>query len=111
MHNIGEGKVNSTYFSKVPAIMRNKYQKVEALLFKLLSLLTSVFNESEVKEVQHFIDVGEYGLALETLVGIVDEEDKRISIETSKLIYELVGLMSMDKEVIKEMLLGHVTDN
>lgn len=42
------------------------YQVIENLLARLLSPLVNVFSDSESNKVQEFIDVGEYGLALDT---------------------------------------------
>jgi hypothetical protein len=59
----------------------------------LLSLLSSALSWSEAQEVRDFVDVGEYGLALETLVDIVTEEEKSISAEALRLIIELADSM------------------
>lgn len=85
------------------------YQYIEELLLRLLTLLTSVFTNSEKAEVQEFIDVGEYGLALETLIDIVIEEEKIISREASNLVYKLADKMLLDKKVFEERLRDHIT--
>lgn len=85
------------------------YQYTEALLLRLLSLLVGVFSNSEKGEVQNFIEAGEYGLALETLVDIVIEENKQISSEILMLVNELAGVMQLDKNVYEEKLHGHIT--
>lgn len=84
------------------------FQYIEQLLLKLLMLLTTVFSESEITEVQEFIDVGEYGLALETLVDIIDEEDKLVEHDVQKLVLEAASAMSLDKEVFLGKLGRHV---
>ncbi len=86
------------------------YQYIEELLLRLLSLLLGVFSDSENHEVQVFIDAGEYGLALETLVDIVIEEDKKISSESFALVRKLASVMQLDKKVFEEKLRSHVTD-
>lgn len=91
--------------------MKENYQYVEELLVRLLNLLVTVFAKSELKEVQDFIDVGEYGLALEMLVDIVAEEDKKISGEALKLVKELSVAMLLDEGVFDEKLRGRVTDS
>lgn len=91
-------------------MMTYNYQYIEELLLQLIGLLVSVFTDSEKKEIQEFIDAGEYGLALETLVDIVNEEDKQISIESLKLIYELAEVMQLDESVFEDKLRGHVFD-
>jgi len=49
---------------------------VESLFSRLLSALSDVFSASEIAEVSEFVDVGEYGLALDTAVDIFVEEGK-----------------------------------
>ena len=87
------------------------YQYIEELLLRLLSLLLEVFADSEKDEVRDFIDAGEYGLALETLVDIVIEENKQIPGESLALVCELADVMQLDKKVFEEKLRGHVTDS
>ena len=82
------------------------YQYIEELLLRLLNLLSTVFTDAERIEVQELIDVGEYGLALETLVDIVFEEDKWVSSEALVLVYELVNVMQLSKERFEEKLRG-----
>lgn len=71
---------------------------------RLLALLKDVFSDSESSEVQDFIDVGEYGLALDTLIDIVDEESKVISREALDLIKQLATVLGMNTDVIEERL-------
>lgn len=87
------------------------YQSIENLLLRLLGLLLVIFTDSEKGEVQDFICAGEYGLALETLVDIVIEENKRIPGEAVVLVCELADLMQLDKKVFEQKLHGHVTDS
>jgi hypothetical protein len=86
------------------------YKYIEYSLIRLLDLLLAVFTDDERNEVQEFIDVGEYALALETLVCIVSEENKWISGKVLMLICELAGMMRMNKKVIEETLSNHVAD-
>lgn len=83
------------------------YQGIEVSLLQLIKLLGGIFSQSEIQEVQDFVDAGEYGLALETLVDIVDEEDKKISNEIVASILQLADKMSMDREALFEKLQGH----
>jgi hypothetical protein len=55
-----------------------------------------VLTASERSEIQHFIDVGEYGLALETAVGIYREENKSPSKEALVILDQLSDAMSID---------------
>jgi hypothetical protein len=85
-------------------MIRYNYQHLEEKLSYLLSLLTSCFSKTEITEVQDFVDYREYGLALETIVNIIEEENKQISKEMLGLIYELIGIMSLDKDKFAEKL-------
>lgn len=87
------------------------YQSIENLLLRLLGLLLGIFTESEKGEVQDFIDASEYGLALETLVDIVIEENKQISGESLALVCELADAMQLNKTVFEEKLRGYVADS
>lgn len=87
------------------------YQSIENLLMRLLGLLLEVFTDSETMEVQDFIEAGEYGLALETLVDIVVEENKQIPGESLMLVSELADVMQLDKKVFAEKLRGYVSDS
>lgn len=89
----------------------HNYQYIEELLLRLLGLLLAVFTDSEKSEVQDFVDVGEYGLALETLVDIVTEENKQIPGGALSLVCELAEVMQLDKKVFEEKLRDHVTDS
>lgn len=91
--------------------MSNNYQKIEKAFSQLLASLGSCFSESERREAQEFIDAKEYGLALETLVDIIDEEDKHISRDTFCFIIELGQLMSINKKLFEEKLRGHIAGN
>lgn len=85
------------------------YQYIEKLFLRLLRLMLGILADSERNEVQDFIDAGEYGLALETLVDIVIEENKRIPGQSLTLVYELADAMQLDKKVFEEKLSGYVT--
>lgn len=87
------------------------YHSIENLLLRLHGLLLEIFTDSEKGEVQDFIDAGEYGLALETLVDIVIEENKQIRREYFALVCELADAMQLDKKVFEEKLRDHVTDS
>ncbi len=84
--------------------MKIDFQKIENLLSRLINSFEKNFNASEAQEVQDFIDVGEFGLALETLVDIICEEDKKISEEIFNSILKLVAAMDMDQRVFHEKL-------
>lgn len=87
------------------------YRYIEDLLLRLLALLLEIFTDSEKSEVQNFIDAGEYGQALDTLVDIVIKEDKQIPGESLVFICELADVMQLDKKVFQDKLRGHVADS
>ena len=72
------------------------FDEIETLFAKLLVTAGHVLSESEVAEIRSFIDVGEYGLALETAVDIFVEEDKTASSEVVSLIEQLATAMSVE---------------
>ncbi len=82
------------------------FVKVENMLSRLLDSAEHVFNQEELKEVQDFIDAGEYGLALETFSDIVVEENKKIARADLDLIKSLAAIMAMDQEAFHQKLEG-----
>ena len=85
-------------------MMSADFQSIENLLFQLLASVDKTFDPKEKEEVQDFIDVGEYGLALETFVDIVVEENKKILEVDLDLIKKLAVEMSMDQEAFHQKL-------
>lgn len=81
------------------------FQGVEGQLKEILVLLADCFDESEVSEVQDFIDAGEYGLALETLVDIIFEENKRVPNEILIISKKVAQKMGLDELIIEKKLL------
>jgi hypothetical protein len=82
--------------------MMNDYQKIENTLCSLLGVLADTFTESECNEVKEFIDAGEYGIALETLIDIIEEESKSIPKEALLLIKIAGECMDMDSNTIEK---------
>lgn len=80
------------------------FKNTERLLLKLLNSVDQVFNQQERAEVQEFINVGEYGLALDTLIDIIVEENKQISENSVKIIKEIAAIMLMDESLLQEKL-------
>lgn len=74
----------------------------------MLSLFGRAFSKSEANEVQEFIDAGEYGLALNTLIGIVDEESKLIPQKVMGLAKDAAVAMGLDEIAEEERLIGFV---
>lgn len=82
----------------------NDYADLERRFTELLEQASPPLTNSEQREVQHFIDHGEYGIALETLVDIFVEEAK---IPTDTIVSAIVALanrMSMDTQPILDQL-------
>jgi dihydroxyacetone kinase DhaKLM complex PTS-EIIA-like component DhaM len=70
--------------------------EIESLLSQLRAASTPVLSNAERAEVQKFIDVGEYGLALETAADIYSEERKIAPVDVVSLVERLAAAMSMD---------------
>ncbi|WP_144235525.1 MafI family immunity protein, partial [Snodgrassella alvi] len=51
--------------------MNIEYQEVEENFGNLISLLNKSFISKEIDEIKDFVDYGEYGLALDTLIDII----------------------------------------
>jgi len=75
------------------------YPQLERDLLAILDSLHGTLTESESEQVRHFVEYGEYGVALETLSGIIGEEGKRISFEAYEQIHGLGERMEMEPEV------------
>jgi hypothetical protein len=76
------------------------FDEIEDLFSKLLAALAPILSNKEIGEIRHFVDVGEYGLALETAVAILVEEKKSVPASASLLISRLAGAMSMDSDAL-----------
>ena len=85
------------------------FAQVESLTQRLLDSLTS-FSGSEKAEVLSFVDVGEYGVAVETAYHIVLEEGKPLTSVSSDLLRQLVGMMGMSDSVDLDRLPAQITD-
>ncbi|UGQ48738.1 MafI family immunity protein [Massilia endophytica] len=77
---------------------------VESLFCRLLSALNGVFSVSEIAEVSEFVDVGEYGLALETAVDIFVEEGKVAEDDVIVLVQSLANAMELPAAEYSERL-------
>tara|TARA_R100001440_G_scaffold74849_2_gene100788 strand:- start:66 stop:353 length:288 start_codon:yes stop_codon:yes gene_type:complete len=74
----------------------------------LLMALSDSFSECESIEVQEFIDAGEYGIALQTLIDIIEEESKSISKEALLLAKKAGECMNMDSNTIEKRVSRYV---
>jgi dihydroxyacetone kinase DhaKLM complex PTS-EIIA-like component DhaM len=77
---------------------------IETMFTNLLNASKGELTEAEMDEVQSFIDVGEYGLALETAADIYAEEEKIPSADVVSLIERLAIAMSMKPDLVLERL-------
>ena len=88
--------------------MTHDYGSLEGKFHALFDLLRGALTGREVKEVRWFFEAGEYGLALETLCGIIVEEEKQISRPAYQLVRELAEQIQTDRSfwVPLERLIG-----
>ena len=84
--------------------MSTHFQNIEDKLLSLIASVNSEFSKDENQEVYEFIDAGEYGLALEALVEIIIEENKKIAQPSMTLILELADLMELNRLAFSEKL-------
>ena len=54
----------------------SEFAIIDSLFRRLLPVLHDVFSASEIVEVSEFVEVGEYGLALDAVIDIFVEEGK-----------------------------------
>lgn len=80
------------------------YTVLEERLSRLLKSLEESFSSSETSEVQHFLDAGEYGLALETICGIITEERKVVGTDVVEQVKELREMMELESDILTEFL-------
>lgn len=84
------------------------YDALEVSLHAILDQLQQVLTVPEHQEVREFIDVQEYGVALETLVGIIVEGHKKIPAASYSRIVEVAGLMQIQDSIDTPELRGSV---
>lgn len=82
----------------------SNFEDIELLLSKLLEAAAPVLSDSELAEIQKFITVGEYGLALETAADIYAEEKKIASADVVALIKRLSEAMSIESAPLLQRL-------
>jgi len=87
------------------------YDELEAQLGTILHTLGSQLSPEESREVSHFLGVGEYGLALQTLTDLLVEERKKLSISTYNDVVGVAKRMGIEREIALEDLEGRVHDD
>lgn len=80
------------------------FAMIESLFSRLLLALNGVFSVSEIAEVSEFLDQGEYGLALDTVVGIFVEEPKVAQDDVIVLVQSLANSMALSDTQYSERL-------
>lgn len=85
--------------------MSRRYEETESLFQDLMEAVKLELSESECTEIQEYIDVGEYGLALRTTVAIYAEETKATSNAVKELICRLANAMNIDPAQLIDRLL------
>lgn len=89
----------------------SKFEQIELWFSELLTAAAPVLSNAEQEEIQRFIDVGEYGLALETAVDIYAEENKLASTEVMALIERLAEAMKLEATPLLQRLPGASSSN
>ena len=82
----------------------SNFDEIELQFSRLLIAAAHVLSDAELAEVRRFVDVGEYGLALETTVDIYFEEKKTATTEIVSLVERLAAAMSMNPVHLREKL-------
>jgi hypothetical protein len=72
------------------------FNEIKELFVKFFEACGNSFTKTELDEVRRFTNVGEYGLALETITGIYFEEKKVPSTQIIKIVNELASQMEFD---------------
>ncbi|MCL2896125.1 MafI family immunity protein [Brenneria tiliae] len=88
--------------------MNVDYQEIEKNFSELIISLSKAFTPEEINEITEFIDHGEYGLALDTVIDIITEEDKEISHDNFNIIVKLSNIMDLETDVIIKKIARHI---
>ena len=79
--------------------MTPNFEQTERFLGAILGDLSGVLSAAERAEVAQFIDVGEYGVALETLAALLVEERKSIPLPIFERIVALAESMGLRETI------------
>jgi hypothetical protein len=85
------------------------FDKTERFLGAILADLTGVLSSAERAEVVQFIDVGEYGVALETLAALLVDENKPITPRIFERIVALADSMALREAIRADALRSQVS--
>jgi predicted DNA binding protein len=76
------------------------FEEIERRLELILDGLDKELSAAERNEVVHFIEVGEYGVALETLSALLTEEQKKLPAAVFSQIKDLAEAMGIQGSTI-----------
>lgn len=88
--------------------MNTNYDKIEKKFSELINSLKEIFTQSELDEVIEFIRHNEFGLAFDTTIDIITEENKIINKDTFHLIINLCTSMELDLDNTSKKLSNYV---
>jgi hypothetical protein len=91
--------------------LEDYYNELEAELGSIILTLGSQQSPKESREVSHFLDAGEYGLASQTLTDSLIEERKKISTRTYNDVVGVAKRMGIEREIALEDLERRVHDD
>lgn len=80
------------------------YDELAEKLSSVISSPAGWLTPDETREVREFIEVGEYGLAYETLCSIIEEENKTIAPDIYDQLVALGRRMEFEEEVWTKLL-------
>ncbi|EOV6169532.1 TPA: MafI family immunity protein [Citrobacter freundii] len=88
--------------------MNVEYKEIETNLFNLINKLNMCFTQSEINEVVEFIEYNEYGLALDTIIDIIVEENKKINNDIFDMIIKTSNIMELDPDAIGKKIAAYI---
>ena len=72
-----------------------QYQEIESLFTSLFERLPGLISEVDMTQLKVFFDAGEYGIALETLIDTLDENEVEKTPSIARLIERLKEIMEL----------------
>ena len=87
---------------------QSSFEELKCELASLVDALAHSLSEAERGEVMEFVDVGEFGVALETLVDVIVEEQKELPQSAFQTILLLAKKMGMLNSVVTPQLANRV---
>ena len=98
-----------TYLGTRDLAVSTDYETIEQMLAGILADLSGVLSDSERAEIDEFIVVGEYGVALEALGALLVEESKPLALPVFERIVELAEVMKIRESVATDALRDRVS--